>query len=118
MSTLNNLTTSQTWSSFGEIESYSASHTIVSNLGDLTVDYVIDGQDRRIGKKVNGVLKQGFLYQDQLNPIAELDGSGNVIARFVYADKGNIPAYMIKGGNTYRIISDYLGSSGQPAFGG
>ena len=78
--------------------------------GDMTVEYVIDGQNRRIGKKVNGILTQGFLYQDQLNPIAELDGSGNITARFIYGDKRNVPAYMEKDGNTYRIISDHLGS--------
>lgn len=78
--------------------------------GDVTIDYVVDGRNRRVGKKVNGELVQGFLYQDQLNPVAELDGSGNVIARFVYADKPHVPAYMIKGGNTYRILSDHLGS--------
>ena len=48
--------------------------------------------------------------QDQLNPIAELDGAGNVVARFVYGTKPNVPDYMIKGGSTYRIISDHLGS--------
>ena len=78
--------------------------------GGMTIDYLIDGQNRRIGKKVDGVLVQGFLYQDQLNPIAELDGTGNVVSRFVYAEKGNVPSYMIKGGVTYRIISDHLGS--------
>ena len=78
--------------------------------GDLTIDYIIDGRNRRIGKKVNGTLTQGFLYQDQLNPIAELDGSGNVVTRFIYADKINVPAYMIRDGRTYRIISDHLGS--------
>lgn len=74
------------------------------------IEYVIDGQNRRIGKKVNGVLVQGFLYQGQLRPVAELDGAGNVVARFVYGSKINIPDYMIKGGVTYRIISDHLGS--------
>jgi len=78
--------------------------------GDITIDYVIDGQDRRVGKKINGTLAQGFLYQDQLSPIAELDGSNNIVAHFVYADKGHVPAYMEKGGKTYRIISDHLGS--------
>jgi len=76
----------------------------------LTTSYIIDGQNRRIGKKVDGVLTQGFLYQDQLNPIAELDGTGAVVARFVYGAKSNVPDYMVKGGNTYRIISDHLGS--------
>lgn len=42
--------------------------------------------------------------------MVELDGSGNVIARFIYADKPNVPSYMVKGGATYRIISDHLGS--------
>jgi RHS repeat-associated protein len=74
------------------------------------IDYLIDGQNRRIGKQVNGVLKQGLLYQDQLRPVAELDGNNAIVSRFVYADKGNVPSYMIKGGATYRILSDHLGS--------
>ena len=74
------------------------------------IDYLIDGQNRRIGKKVNGMLIQGFLYQGQLQPIAELDGSGNIVSRFVYATGVNVPDYMIKGGVTYRIITDHLGS--------
>ncbi|EDY87718.1 NHL repeat containing protein [gamma proteobacterium HTCC5015] len=78
--------------------------------GAVEIDYLIDGQNRRVAKLVNGTQVQGFLYKDQLNPIAELDGSGNVVSRFVYADKANIPSYMIKGGQTYRIISDHLGS--------
>jgi RHS repeat-associated protein len=75
-----------------------------------TIDYVIDGRNRRIGKKVNGVLVQGFLYRDQLKPIAELDGAGNVIVRFVYGSSPLVPDYLIKGTSTYRILSDHLGS--------
>ncbi len=76
----------------------------------ITIDYVIDARNRRVGKKVNGTLVEAFLYGDQLNPIAELDGSGNVIARFVYGTKPNVPDYMVKGGVTYRYITDQLGS--------
>ena len=78
--------------------------------GDVTIDYLTDGQDRRIGKRVNGVLVQGLRYGDQLNPVAELDGSGTLVSRFVYASQGHVPDYMVKGGITYRIISDHLGS--------
>ncbi|TLY22777.1 MAG: RHS repeat protein, partial [Nitrospirae bacterium] len=78
--------------------------------GSVTVDYVVDGQNRRIGKKVNGTLVQGFLYQNQINPVAELDGTGAVVSRFVYGTKANVPDYLIKGGVTYRIASDHLGS--------
>ena len=76
----------------------------------FTIEYVVDGQNRRIGKKVNGTLVQGWLYQNQLNPVAELDGIGAVVSRFVYGTKANVPDYMIKAGVTYRIVSDHLGS--------
>lgn len=51
--------------------------------GGNTIDYVIDGLNRRIGRKEDGVLKQGFLYQSQLKIIAELDGANAVVSRFV-----------------------------------
>ncbi|MCG8461863.1 MAG: hypothetical protein MI919_36735, partial [Holophagales bacterium] len=78
--------------------------------GGATIDYVIDGAQRRIGKKVDGVLTRAWLYQDGLNPIAELDPAGNVIARFIYATRANLPDYMVKGGVTYALIPDHLGS--------
>jgi len=91
-------------------------YDVLGNLKQVTlpngihIDYLIDGHNRRVGKKINGVLKQGFLYQSQLQPIAELDGANNIVSRFVYGAKINVPEYMIKGGITYRIITDHLGS--------
>jgi RHS repeat-associated protein len=88
----------------------------LSNLRSATlpnntqISYVIDGQNRRVGKKVNGTLVQGFLYGDALEPVAELDASGNVISRFVYGTGGYAPNYMVKAGQTYFIVSDHLGS--------
>lgn len=81
------------------------------NLPDgRVIDYLIDGRNRRIGKSINGTRIQAFLYQDELRPVAELDGSGVVVSRFVYAGSGNVPAYFVKSGLTYRIITDHLGS--------
>jgi RHS repeat-associated protein len=80
-------------------------------LSDGTViDYVVDGMNRRVGKKVNGALVQAWLYQNQLNPIAELDGAGNMVSRFVYGTNPGVPDYMIKNGANYRIVTDHLGS--------
>jgi RHS repeat-associated protein len=59
---------------------------------------------------VNGTLVQGFLYQSSLAPVAELDGANVLVSRFVYGSRDNVPDYMIKGGATYRIITDHLGS--------
>jgi len=33
-----------------------------------------------------------------------------VVARFVYGTKATVPDYVVKGGSTYRILSDHLGS--------
>jgi hypothetical protein len=81
----------------GLSSSVSYRYDVLGNLlsavpGDLMqVEYVHDGQNRRIGKKVNGTLVQGFVYQNQLSPVAELDGTGAVVSRFVYASKGTCP---------------------------
>ena len=53
---------------------------------------------------------QGFLYQDQLNPVAELNPDNSIKTRFIYASKTNTPEYMVKGNQTYRLVSDHLGS--------
>ncbi len=75
-----------------------------------TVEYLTDGQDRRIGEKVDGVLTEGLIYRGQLQPAAETDGSGNIVERFVYGVGINVPEYMVKGGMNYRLITDQLGS--------
>jgi YD repeat-containing protein len=74
------------------------------------ITYLIDGENRRVGKEVNGVLTQGLLYDGQLTPVATLNPDGSVAKRFVYATGVNVPAYMIKGGVTYRFVTDNLGS--------
>jgi RHS repeat-associated protein len=45
-----------------------------------------------------------------LRPVAELDGANAVVSRFVYGSRANVPDYMVKGGVTYRIVTDQLGS--------
>jgi RHS repeat-associated protein len=74
------------------------------------IEYVIDAANRRVGKKVNGKLVQGFLYAGRLRPVAELDGQNKMVSRFVYGTRINVPEYMEKKGKTYRIVTDHLGS--------
>ncbi len=98
-----NLTTTYSYDVFGNLLS--------AVLPDGTqIEYLIDGRNRRIGKLVNGTLAQGFLYKDQLNPVAELDGSSRVVARFIYGSKPHAPDYMVRDGVVYRILTDHLGS--------
>lgn len=75
-----------------------------------SIEYLVDGLNRRVGKKVNGTRVEGFLYDGRLRPVAWLDGAGNVYARFVYGTRINIPEYMTTSAGTFRIITDHLGS--------
>ena len=78
--------------------------------GGDSIEYLIDAGDRRVGKKLNGVVQYYLLYGDALNPVAELDASGAVVSRFVYGSRSTVPDYIEKGGVTYRVVSDHLGS--------
>lgn len=92
----------------------------LGNLREVTwsgtvIDYVIDPENRRIGKRLNGTLVQSFLWEDALRPAAELDGAGNIVARFAYGTRPNVPDYIVKHPDTpqamtYRVVTDHLGS--------
>lgn len=101
--TLAGATTTYEYDAFGNLRS-------VSLPGDHTIEYVVDGANRRVGKKYDGVVVQRFLYSGTLQIVAELDDAGNVLSRFIYASRGNVPDAMIRDGVTYRIFSDHLGS--------
>jgi RHS repeat-associated protein len=74
------------------------------------IDYLVDGKGRRVGKRVNGVLQKRWLYGQQLSPAAELDAAGNLVARYLYGSRQNVPDVVTRGGQVYRLIGDQLGS--------
>lgn len=78
-------------------------------LPNKTVTYKSDGRGRRVSRKVNGVEKQ-WIYRDGLHPVAELDANGALVSVFVYGTRENVPDFLVRGGKTYRIIADHLGS--------
>ena len=86
--------------------------------GQLKSDYQYDTNgNRRIGVKEDGVVTRQWIYQDQLNPVAELDGAGNLVSEFVYAAKTNVPSGIVRHDDpaagqttTYQVLSDHLGS--------
>ena len=114
---------SYTYTANGELETKTDgsgttlySYDVLGNLKMVTlpdgtvIEYIVDGMNRQVGKEVNGTLVSGFIYKDQLCPVAQLDNAGNVVSAFVYGTKINVPDYMVRGGITYKIISDHLGS--------
>ena len=73
------------------------------------VTYILDANSRRMGKSINGALAEGFLY-DGSRVIAQLTRANQIASQFVYATRAKSPDYMVKGGVTYRIFADHLGS--------
>ncbi len=99
------------------------------------VEYELDANGRRVGKRVDGAPVAGWLWQDDLRIVAELDGAGAVKTRFVYPDgagaeeapvanllrrlglgsptgyaKTTTPAYVVRDAGVYRVVADHLGS--------
>jgi RHS repeat-associated protein len=74
------------------------------------ITYLIDGQNRRVGKKVNGALVESFLYEDDLGRVGWYDGTGGLKAQFFFDIQGEAPAYMIKAGQSYKFVRDQVGS--------
>jgi RHS repeat-associated protein len=74
------------------------------------IEYVTDPTGRRIAKTVDGTVVQRLLYSDDLRPAGEVDANGDVIARYVYASRSNVPDLIIRGETTFRIVTDHLGS--------
>lgn len=97
----------------GQITTYSydvrGTLTSVALPGGQPIEYFNDAAGRRIGKKVGGTLQRGWLWDGDL-PIAALDGNSAVTMRFVHAADDATPSFVIKGANTYRLISDERGS--------
>ncbi len=75
----------------------------------VQLTYQIDGLNRRIGTAINGTQAQGLLYGTGPQPLAQLDGTGKVVATFLYGT-GNAPDAILQDGVTYRVVKDHLGS--------
>lgn len=115
-------TTSYTYSANGELASQkTGTHTTqyqYDTLGNLTsvtlpnvtiLTYLVDPENHRVAKRVNGTQQTGYLY-DGGQIVAQLNGSNQIVSQFVYATGATSPDYMVNGGVTYRIITDQLGS--------
>jgi RHS repeat-associated protein len=82
------------------------------------IKYVLDSQNRRVGKGVNGIMTRMYIYQSQTQIAAELDGNGNgngngngkLINRYVYGTKANSPDYVVSSDKIIKVVSDQVGT--------
>jgi RHS repeat-associated protein len=73
------------------------------------IEYAHDPLGRGIEKKVDGLITEKYLWQGLTRLLAVYDGSNNLIMRFEYAD-ARMPVAMTKGGATYYLSYDQVGS--------
>ncbi|MHC4269644.1 MAG: NHL domain-containing protein [Planctomycetota bacterium] len=100
----------------------------VSAAGTTTYDYSLRGEllsvdltdgrsitydhgpmGRRIAKKIDGTVVEKYLWRDNTTLLAVYDGSNNLTIRFNYAN-GRLPISMLRGGITYYMIYDQVGT--------
>lgn len=94
-----------------EYEYDALGYLILVTLPDTTeIRYEYDGRGRPVARYVDDVYEKGWLWGNQLEPVAEVDDQADVVVRYVYGSRAHVPDYIVKGGVTYRIVTDYRGS--------
>ncbi len=74
------------------------------------IGYVLDGEGRRMGRRVGGRLERAWLYAIGPLPAAELDAEGRVAMEMVHGERGGAPSYLVRDGRSLRVVADHLGS--------
>ena len=87
----------------------------VETAGGDTLGYTIDGRNRRVERRLNGVLTGRWVYANDLAVIGELDSAGALRKRFVHATRDHDPDLLVVRNasgpdSTYGLVTDQLGS--------
>jgi RHS repeat-associated protein len=83
-----------------------------SNLKKVTlpsgkvIEYKVDAFNRRIKKLVNGATQEYYLWYDSTRLAAVLDKDKKFKLVYVYGPTSRTPVAVVKGGITYKVISD------------
>jgi RHS repeat-associated protein len=83
----------------------------VTTPGGAEISYKYDAQGNRVETRAGGEATQRLIYAPGLlGPITELATADREETRFVYASRIIVPDYMVRGGQTFRLVTDQLGS--------
>jgi RHS repeat-associated protein len=88
-----------------------AATATVPPAGPVANTYRADGRNRRVQRLVGGTPATGWLYRDGISVVAELDGAGVLVHRYVHGLHDHVPDLLMHGDTaTYRLVTDHLGS--------
>lgn len=105
LSKKNTVTNQETPFSFNSFGSLTA-----VKVGSTTFSYEIDGLGRRIQNAINGKVQGTLIYSGQHRLVGTLGPDGKLLQRYVYATKSHVPDYIYTKDDSFRIITDHLGS--------
>ena len=94
--------TTYQYTSMGQLRS-------VTSVGN-TISYTFDGENKRVGRRLNSAVTNLWVYDAQGRLVAELNPDNSLKSRFVYGSQSHSPDYMIQGSTQYFFFKDHLGS--------
>jgi RHS repeat-associated protein len=77
--------------------------------GGQIIEYLYDAEDRRVGKKINGVVTQKYVY-DGADIALVVDGAGVLVERYLYGDGTDNVLSRVIAGTTVWSLGDRQGS--------
>lgn len=83
---------------------------ITATIGSKRIDYLSDAFNRRVARLPQGGTAQGWIYDNSGRIVGEINISGALTKRFVYASRGNVPDQILTSAGKYAVIADHLGS--------
>ncbi|HEX2058445.1 MAG TPA: RHS repeat-associated core domain-containing protein [Actinomycetota bacterium] len=78
--------------------------------GGRVATYSADASGRRTSTELDGQLVSRLVYGRGELPVGELGPDGTVRSTFVYATQKHVPDLIIRGGSSYRVVTDQIGS--------
>jgi RHS repeat-associated protein len=110
---VNGTSSDYTYDAFGNLQKV-VQKSSTGTVTNKTIEYLSDALGRRVAKKVNGQVVRQYAYRNKLQIVGEIDPVHQVVRRFWYGSRANVPDFMEEktstGSTYYRIISDQLGS--------
>jgi RHS repeat-associated protein len=98
----------------GEALSYTYDRTgeLLSVTGGAAGDvaYAYDAADRRVERRVAGVVTDRFVYGAGGVPLARLDADGRLVQRFIGGSRAHVPDLMLMGERRLALLTDHRGS--------
>jgi RHS repeat-associated protein len=96
------------WNAENQLVKLEKYHAAADHTPYSTVNYIYDGQGRRVAKNVDGAITK-YVYDGE-DILLETDENDNIIARYMHGPTIDEPLILERNGQSYYYLTDGLGS--------